>query len=108
MLKKIRNIISLSMVILFITPLTIKFVDELFHHHYHYFIEDKSVNHFHQYYEKCPISNFEFSIFSIKKYFYLKQKNLCSIEQNEVYDFVCCCNNIKYSFLLRAPPKYSE
>ena len=104
MTRKLKNILSISLVFIFMTPMTIKLLDGFFHHHDHFHCTAKDEKHFHEYHEKCPILNFELSFFSVEKHIQNTQKHCYQVELNNNYDFVYCCNNSKYSFLLRAPP----
>jgi len=107
MTKKLKNIISLTLVFIFMTPMTIKLVDGFFHHHDHFICTAKNEKHFHEHHEKCPIPSFELSFFSFEKHIQTTQKHFYRLELNDNYNFVYCCNNSKYSFLLRAPPTFT-
>ncbi len=108
MTKKLKNIISLTLVFIFMTPMTINLLDGLFHHHDHFICYAKNGKHFHEHDEKCPIPSFELSLFSADKQIQTTQKHYFCVKQNDIYNFVFCCNNSKYSFLLRAPPVFTE
>lgn len=108
MIKKLKNIISISLVIVFLMPMTIKILDGLFHHHDHFICTAKNEKHFHEHHEKCQIPGFELSFFSVEKHIQTTEKTYFCVEQNGKYCFVFCCNNSKYSFLLRAPPIFSD
>ena len=84
--------------------MTIKLFDELFHHHDHFIFTEKNEHHFHEYHEKCPISSFKLSLYSLEKQFRETQKAYYTVELTINYFFVYCCNSSDYSFLLRAPP----
>lgn len=107
--KKIRNFISMALVVVFMTPMTVQLFDGLFHHHDEYFESDRNqetiVFEFHK---KCPIPNFELSIFSTSKTIKTKVKNYFSTSYIENYTFNCLPHTINYSFLLRAPPVLSS
>lgn len=104
MTKKLKNIITITMLLIFITPLSIKLLDGLFHHHDYFHCNAKNEKHFHKKHEKCPILSFELSFFSFEENRQNTQNHFYSIQKNDNYNFVNCCNNSKYSFLLRAPP----
>ena len=89
-------------------PMTTKLFDGLFHHHDHFICTAKHEHHFHEYHEKCLIPNFELSLYSIEKQFFKTQKVYYSVELTINYFFVYCCNNSKHSFLLRAPPVFTN
>jgi hypothetical protein len=108
MSSKIKNTISISLVIVFLLPMTTKLFDGLFHHHDHFSCTAKNEKHFHEHHKKCPIPNFELSFFSIEKQIHTTQKYYFSVEINDLYNFVNSCNNLKYSFLLRAPPIFTD
>ncbi len=107
MTKKLKKIIALTLVFIFMTPMTIKLLDGLFHHHDHFHCTAKNEKHFHEHHKKCPILNFELSIFSVEKHIQTTQKHYYRVEQNDNYNFVYCCNHSKYSFLLRSPPIFT-
>jgi hypothetical protein len=108
MTKKLKHIISISLVFIFLTPMTVKFFDGFFHHHDHFGCTAKNEKHFHEHHEKCPIPSFELSFFSTEKQIQTTQKHYFCLEINDIYNFVYCCNNSKYSFLLRAPPVFTN
>lgn len=108
MSSKIKLTISISLVIIFLLPMITKFFDGLFHHHDHFICTAKNEKHFHEQHKKCPIPSFELSFFSIEKQIHTSQKYNFSVEINDLYNFVNNCNNSKYSFLLRAPPIFSD
>jgi hypothetical protein len=104
MIAKFKNTISISLVIILLLPMTAKLIDGLFHHHDHFDCIAKNEKHFHEHHEKCPIPSFDLSFFSVEKQIQTTQKIDFGVEQNDVYNFTSCCNNSRYSFLLRAPP----
>ena len=108
MTKKLKNIISITLVFIFLTPMTIKLVDGLFHHHDHFHCTAKNEKHFHEHHEKCPIPSFKLSIFSVEKHIQNTQRQNYYIKQNDNYKFDNCCNRSKYSFLLQAPPIFTS
>lgn len=107
MTKKLQNTISLTLVLIFLTPMTIKLLDGLFHHHEHFHCTVKNEKHFYKYHEKCPIPGFELSFFSKEERLQTTQKNDFCSEINYIYKFIYCCTSSKYSFLLRAPPIFT-
>jgi len=108
MTKRFKNIISIALVIILLLPITIKLFDGLFHHHYYFHCIAKNEKHFHEHHEKCPIPSFDLSFFSVEKQIQTTQKIDFGVEQNDVYNFTSCCNNSRYSFLLRAPPIFTD
>ncbi len=108
MTKKFRNIIALILVFVFMTPATVKFFDGLFHQHDHFHCTVKNEVHFHEYHEKCPIPNYKLSFFSVEEHIQAVQKYFFLAEVVDNYTFLHHCNNSKYSFLLRAPPIFTN
>jgi hypothetical protein len=47
------------------------------------------------------------SFFSKEEHSQTTQKHYYHVGQNDNYNFVYCCDNSKYSFLLRAPPIFT-
>ncbi len=104
MTKKLKNIISLTLVFILLTPMTIKLIDGFFHHHDHFIYTAKNEKKLHEHHAKCPILHFVFSIFSLEKHIQITKRNHQYVKLSNNYNFVHYCNNLKYSFLLRAPP----
>lgn len=104
MSKKLKYVISISLVFILLTPMTVKFLDSAFHHHDHFICTAKNEQHFHKYHEKCPIPGFEFFLYSSNKIILETQKIFyCDrLFINNVS--VHYCSNLKYSFSLRGPP----
>ncbi len=108
MTKKLKNIISLTLVFFLMFPMTIKLLDGFFHHHDHFHCTAKNEKHFHEHHKKCPIPNFEFFLFIVKKHIPTTQKHFYCVKLHDNYHFIYCCNHSKYSFLLRAPPIFTN
>jgi len=106
--RKVKHTISISLVIILLLPTTIKLFDGLFHHHDHFHCTAKNEKHFHKYHAKCPIPSFELSFFSIEKHFQNRDYEELGEEKNETYSFITCCDNSGFSFLLRAPPIFTN
>ncbi len=104
MTKKLRNIIALILVFVFMTPAAVKFFDGFLHQHDHFHCTVKNEAHFHEYHKKCPIPNYKLSFFSVEKHIQPVQRLFFLEEVIDNYNFIYHCNNLKYSFLLRAPP----
>jgi len=101
MIKKLKNIISLLLLLVFLLPTIVK----LEHHHDHFIYKAKNEKHFHEFHEKCSICNFEFASFlSSVEIIDLQKENpidpYCN-NYNSLYNY--CLS--QYSFLLRAPPE---
>lgn len=108
MARKFKNILSVSLVIIFLTPLTTKLFDGFFHHHHQVVCAVENKQHFHAHHEKCPILKFELSLYSFEKQFFEPQKRSYCLDHTINYFSANCCKNSKYSFLLRAPPISTE
>lgn len=104
MTKRLKYIISVSLVFIFLTPMTIKLIDSQFHHHDHFFCCAKTEHHFHKHHDKCPILDFESSLYSLTKTVVENQKLFYFDKLFINYVSIHCCNNSKCSFALRAPP----
>jgi hypothetical protein len=100
MLRKIKNSISVLVVLALLTPPLVR----LEHHHEPFFCNAKQEKHFHTYHEKCLVCNFEFSAFSVTG-------NVILIASHAFWanyilprpdSFIPFWT--KFSFLLRAPP----
>lgn len=104
MKKKIKNITSLLLLVVFLFPSIVK----LEHHHEHFKCKAKNEKHYHVYHEKCAICSFEFSIFSsdIKNVDFQKEQPLSKYCNN--YNSVNYSTLSNYSFLLRAPPIFTK
>ncbi len=108
MIKKFKNIIALNLVLVFMIPMTVKFLDGTIHEHYHFNCTAKNEAHLHEYHEECSIPSYKLSFFSLKKYIPTIQKYVYPKEINDNYNFICNSYNLRYSFLLRAPPIFTD
>jgi hypothetical protein len=104
MTKKLKHIISISLVFVFLTPMTVKLLDSRFHHHYHFICTAKNEHHFHEYHDKCSIPGFEFFLYTLNKIVLETQKTFYFEKLLINYFSIRCCSESKYSFSLRAPP----
>jgi len=100
MIRKFKNIITLSLLMVFLFPSVVK----IEHHHEHscsYPANRLGIQPLH---EKCSICSFEFSFFTaLTEYFSLPKENPSDsylISYNSQYN----SNLSRFSFLLRAPP----
>jgi hypothetical protein len=108
MIKNIKNIVSIFLVLIFLMPIATKFFDAFFHHHHDVCFSNTDISCFHEYHKKCPILNFELSFYSLVKQFKKTQKvKYCDAFKID-YFFVYSCNHSKFSFLLRAPPIFTN
>ena len=106
MKQKIKHIISIALLVIFLIPITIKGIDFAFHHHEITNCNAKSEKHFHLHKDECFIATFTLSTFihSINfklnffktRYFVSKQTAIICFFQKKFF----------YSFLLRGPPQY--
>ena len=108
MTKKLKDIISILLVFIFLMPMTIKLIDGLFHHHDHFICTAKHEHHFHEHHDKCSIPDFEFSLYSLNKIILETQKTFYCDRLTINYTSNYCCSKLKYSFLLRAPPVFTN
>jgi hypothetical protein len=108
MVRRIKNTISVSMVIIFLMPMTIKLLDGLFHQHDHFICTAKHEHHFHEHHDKCPIPGFEFSLYSLNKIILETQKTFYQDGLIISYISNYCNSKSKYPFLLRAPPVFTN
>lgn len=104
MSKKLKHILAVLLLLVFVTPTTVKLLDRGFHHHYYFNFSAKQGEVLHVYHPTCPIPGFTFAFFSIQQGSPLKQEKIfCS----QVYfplppePFVLEINPSSY---LRAPP----
>jgi len=99
-----RKLLSIFLIILFISPLLIKWTHFLYVHHEHHHISFSDKSEFKEKHEKCPICAFEFVEFINNK----KLQNTGNPESFSVYHsaFIqnACITKSNYSFYLRAPP----
>ena len=103
MTKKLKHIISILLVLVLLTPIAVRLLDGQFHHHDHFICTAKNERHFHDYHFKCPISDFEFSLYSLNKIILVTQKVFSFEKLFTNYISFHCCKS-EYSFSLRAPP----
>jgi len=108
MTKKLKHIIAISLVIIFLLPMTVKLSDGLFHHHDHFICTAKHELHFHKHHDKCPIPGFELSLYSLNKIILETHKTSYCDGLFINYISRYCYSKLKYSFLLRAPPVFTN
>jgi hypothetical protein len=104
MILRLKHIISLFLVFQLLAPTVIK----LEHHHEQFSCNAKHEKHFHTCHKKCLICSFEFSIFSLCKsaVTVLKADYKASYNENLFQSYFSDSSN--YSFLLRAPPLFTN
>jgi hypothetical protein len=100
MIRKLKNIISLLLLLVFLLPTVVK----LEHHHKYDVSDSKNEKHSFVFHDNCPICNFEFSVFltSIDNIHYQKDKHFDNYINN--YNSRYNSNFSQFSFSLRAPP----
>jgi len=108
MTKKHKHIIAISLVIIFLLPMTVKLLDGLFHHHDHFICTAIHELHFHEHHDKCPIPCFELSFYSLNKIILETHKTIYCDRIFINYISRYFNNKLKYSFLLRAPPVHTN
>ena len=109
MSKKIKYIVSISLVLILLTPMTIKLLDSTLHYHNHFVCTAKNVKHLHKYHKICPIQGFELSLYTLNKVIHESQKTYYHNKLFINYISPYYNSNSKYSFSLRAPPlKYKQ
>jgi len=100
MIRKHKNIISIFLLLAFLTPSIVK----LEHHHEHIVSKTADDKHSYAFQEKCPICSFEFSVFlTIIKRVELLKENLPDKYCN-YYQSIFVSPFPSSSLLLRAPP----
>jgi hypothetical protein len=100
MLRKQKNIISLFLVVLFITPT----VTRIFHHHDYFVCIEKNVKHFHKNHPKCEICNFEFSLYNAATTHAAISRTKVNCNYSNGYTSAVFIEQNLLSFSLRAPP----
>ena len=103
MSKKLRNILAVSLLLVFITPTTVKLLDETFHHHIFFHSKVKS-DVWHTFHRTCPIPGFTFSFYTVQNKTFKKEKRI--FYAKVFIDFIpeLFSNELNYTTLLRAPP----
>jgi hypothetical protein len=104
MSKRLKHILAVLLLLVFITPTAVKLLDSSFHHHYYFFLPVKQGDVIHNFHQTCPIPGFTLAFFSVQKQIHVTgKKTFC----NQIFiklpeePFV---PDIKSSTLLRAPP----
>jgi hypothetical protein len=101
---RLKHIISLLLAFALLAPNVVI----LEHHHDHFVCHAKNEKHFHVHHEKCLVCSFEFSLYSLgnRAAASLKAEHNSGYNNNYRQDYFL--NNLKYSFLLRAPPAFTD
>jgi hypothetical protein len=108
MVRKFKNILSVSLAFLFLVPLTVKILDSFFHHHDHPICIAQKENYFQVDHAKCPILHFELSLYSIEKQFFGFKRLYYHLNHTIISSSSNYFSSQKYLFLLRAPPVFTE
>jgi hypothetical protein len=98
--RKLKNLTSLLLLLVFLLPTVVK----LEHHHEHFVYKVKNEKDSHVFYGKCGICNFEFFVFlsDIENIDLQNEKPLTNYRNN--YYCLYYTNLSQFSYLLRAPP----
>lgn len=103
MKNNIKNISVFLLLFIFLTPISVKIIDDLYHDH--------SLNHkyseetrFHSFKEKCPVEHFVLSVFTTFGFLYEINSSETKYYFNENYLVISLTNSLKFSFLSRGPP----
>ncbi|HHB78653.1 MAG TPA: hypothetical protein ENK85_05415 [Saprospiraceae bacterium] len=107
MIRRIKHIISLSLVFILLMPMTVKMFDEVFHEHDDFRCTTKTDKHFHKHHEKCYISAFTLSVFTLAKEKPNVKIHLSYVAVSDLYNYVYKSNGSDFSFLLRGPPSFT-
>lgn len=104
MTKRLRNILTVTLTLLFLGPSFVQLLDAAFHHHDRFICTAKHDHHFHVYHKKCEISAFELSHFTKQKTTVVS--GISFTRDDLILDFFSnhFTGQSEYSFLLRAPP----
>lgn len=100
MYRKLKNIASLLILLVFLLPTIVKQT----HSHEVFICNAKHEKHLHVAHEKCTVCNFEFSVFSSNKEYFDIKKEEHTDNYAVSYQSIYQSSNSSYSFLLRAPP----
>jgi hypothetical protein len=108
MSKKLRNILAVSLLLVFITPTTVKLLDEAFHHHVYFHSKVKNSDVLHSFHRTCPIPGFTLSFYTIQKQTYKKEKRIFYAKVFVTFIPELFSSELNYSTLLRAPPLLAD
>lgn len=100
----IKKFASLLMVLILFTPSIVK----IEHHHDHFVCHAQNEKHIHTFHEKCLVCDFEFSTWVLTKIEIIPTKltlKFCDLFFSYQFSYSGFLN---YSFLLRAPPVFTN
>jgi hypothetical protein len=100
MINKLKNIISILLLLALLMPAIVK----LEHHHEHFVCKAKNEKHLHEEHENCAVCSFEFSVFASDVLNINFENEKPSDKYCNNYSSINYSSLSKYSFLLRAPP----
>ncbi len=75
MSKKLKHILTILLLLVFITPTVVKLLDSAFHHHYYFYFSGKQGDVVHEYHHTCPIPGFTLTFFSVQKQIHITHKD---------------------------------
>lgn len=104
MTKKLKQLLAILLVFIFLTPSTIQFLDYAFHHHFYFFSAEKQDKVLHEYHRACPIPGFHLAIYTLQKLIHETEKSVCFDKLVIVFPQEYFSFELDFSFLLRAPP----
>ena len=104
MSKKIRHILAVSLLLVFVTPTTVKLLDEAFHHHVYFPLNGKSDEVVHVYHSTCPIPGFTLSFYTAQNPVHVIEKQIYLGEVVVIFPKEHFSSELNSSALLRAPP----
>ncbi|MBN2236355.1 MAG: hypothetical protein JW729_02275 [Bacteroidales bacterium] len=104
MIKKLIHIISLSLIIILLTPLVTQLFDGLFHHHDKVDLAAHEISLYQNHHKKCPIPGFQLSIFNLLTKNATVEKETYAEILNFKIRTAYFLEQPDYYFLLRAPP----
>ena len=104
MSKKLKHLLAVLLLLVFVTPTTVKLLDESFHHHFYFSYSGKKSETLHEYHRTCPIPGFNLAFFSLQKQIHvIEKKEYCGdiLLPLPIGHFSF---ELNLSTLLRAPP----
>jgi len=104
MSKRLRHILSVLLLLVFITPTAVKLLDNTFHHHVFFSSRVKKGTVLHQYHRTCPIPGFTLSFYTVQKQTHQKSKQKFFAKVLIYFPHRLFSSELNYSTLLRAPP----
>jgi hypothetical protein len=103
MTKRLRHILTITLLLVFFTPTAVKVLDSAFHHH-ELFFGKTGKSTLHLFHRTCPIPGFTLSQFTVQKVAHQGEKLRHFTRLYLNYSLPLFSTAPYYSFLLRAPP----